>query len=396
MRDRSTMSRILVLQAIWVGLMSAVLLAEEIPIDVWARITYGPVENPAMPEETVRTGLTADHDNDGVSQEAIANGPTFLWEIEAAEYSVQTGEQGWQAAGGDKYVPDIERPINPETEQPDTSTPVATLKCVIISGGYYWRVRCKVTVMYDGGEGDTWKGTDTVIISGVVPSITLDSLSPDAYVDLGTDLSVNYRIAPAGYSFGSAELLISNASETVVYKATGIPAAAGDPLVTRIATWAGAKWNQAPHGGAFANPRNGPYRPQVVGINGARQWRSNRLPIGTKLVIEIDIKDVPPPGASATRDAGLHDLASILKVYVKKQGGGDEVWADTLTVSGASSDLKHVKAESASPTGGINNVSNGTYDVEFRKLRDAIGNFSDADSNPANGIQPLKFSIDLF
>jgi len=40
-------------------------------------------------------------------------------------------------------------------------------------------------------------------------------------------------------------------------------------------------------------------------------------------------------------------------------------------------------------------LADGLYDVEFRDLRDDVGNFGDTDNNAANGIQVYKFQLNL-
>ena len=111
-----------------------------------------------------------------------------------------------------------------------------------------------------------------------------------------------------------------------------------------------------------------------------------------KLVIEADVKDKLPAGASGTRSEGLDDLTDALKIVMKK-GSAETVvsGAGAITVTGAASDEKHIKVDAP----GLNGLDDGTYEILFRDLRDGVGNFADMDNNPANGAQPLKFNLEL-
>jgi hypothetical protein len=54
--------------------------------------------------------------------------------------------------------------------------------------------------------------------------------------------------------------------------------------------------------------------------------------------------------------------------------------------------LKHIWVEEES----LNTLADGDYQVLFRDLRDAIGNFSDADGDPGNGYQEVGFGLSLW
>ncbi len=64
----------------------------------------------------------------------------------------------------------------------------------------------------------------------------------------------------------------------------------------------------------------------------------------------------------------------------------------SITVTGTTREAKHLKLEDP----GLNTLSDGRYGVLFRDLRDEIGNFTDADANPVNGIQPVEFSLEIW
>ena len=86
-------------------------------------------------------------------------------------------------------------------------------------------------------------------------------------------------------------------------------------------------------------------------------------------------------------------MLDALKIVMKSSLGGETVFsgAGVITVTGANPDSKDIKVDVA----GLNTLANGLYDVLFRDLRDEIGNFADEDGVSSNGIQPIKFSLEL-
>ena len=95
--------------------------------------------------------------------------------------------------------------------------------------------------------------------------------------------------------------------------------------------------------------------------------------------------------AGVSRAAGLNDVLTALKV-VMKLGGSETIvtGAGALTLTGTQF-AKHVKADAPA----LNSLADGQYDVEFRDLRDDVGNFGDTDDNAANGIQVFKFTLNI-
>ncbi len=108
-------------------------------------------------------------------------------------------------------------------------------------------------------------------------------------------------------------------------------------------------------------------------------------------MLEAEVKDMPSSGVNIS--AGLRDLGDALKV-VMKNGSNETVFSGgslKITPMGTGDIEKKVEVDDA----GLNNLDDGDYDVLFRDLRDDIGNFSDEDKNPQNGIQPVKFQLKL-
>ena len=228
--------------------------------------------------------------------------------------------------------------------------------------------------------------TDTVkVLVGVAIDIT-STVPADALI-LGEDAVVNYEIKPPGKSFDTVVMEIRNSNGDVVVKKEGLPVSAG----THSTSWEKARWNQGAFNGKFANPKNGPYQIKLIGTKDG-DTDDDTSALNTKLVIEADIKDEKAAGSGAARSAGLGDLIDALKI-VMKLGGAETVvsGAGSITVTGASHDQKHIKVDSAS----LNSLDSGIYDVLLRDLRDEVGNFADEDGSAGNGIQPLKFPLEI-
>ncbi len=218
--------------------------------------------------------------------------------------------------------------------------------------------------------------------------LNIISLAPPGTFILGTDLVINYEVTPmTGMGFDQVDLEIKNALGTLVFGFQGLPGSPG----THSVTWPKGKWNQSPFAGAFANPKNSPYEVKLIGVTTVCPDRVATDSVATKLELEADIKDDLPTGATAMRSAGLEDMLDTLKI-VMKLGPSETVFSGTgITVTGLNPDNKHIKVDAP----GLNTLADGLYDVLFRDLRDEIGNFADDDGNPTNGIQPIKFSLEL-
>src|SRR5262245_57411070 len=91
-------------------------------------------------------------------------------------------------------------------------------------------------------------------VGHVSAPLVLTALAPSETLILGNDLTVRYRVAP-GARFTTIKLRVTNRTGELVYLSENLPASAGE----HPAVWPKGKWNQQPHSGALANPRNGPY-----------------------------------------------------------------------------------------------------------------------------------------
>jgi len=232
-------------------------------------------------------------------------------------------------------------------------------------------------------------GCSTVVTVTVEPDVNLISLVPGATLVLGNDLTISYEvISSTGAGFDQVDLEIRNSSDTLVFALPGQAGAQGNHALV----WPEGKWNQAPHAGAFANPTNGPYEVKLIGKKTGCSDREVTDSVNTKLEIEADVKDDIPSGATPARSAGLQDMLDALKIVVKL-GTTETVFtgAGTITVTGANPHDRHIKIDASS----LNALPDGLYEALFRDLRDEIGNFSDADGVPSNGIQPIMFNLEL-
>ena len=220
-----------------------------------------------------------------------------------------------------------------------------------------------------------------------VVKVDVISISPRD-VELGQDVTVSYGILPDDAGAESAALEIRNSSYALVYSAA---AEAGSGL--HSVTWPATKWNQSPHAGAFANPLNNAYSIRVMAKKaGSFECRSEAETVNTKLVIEADIKDTKPTGSTATRSAGLEDMLDALRIVLIDGSGVETSFMGTdITVTGSTPEDKHITVQKTT----LNSLPSDTYNVQFRYLRDEIGNFSDKNNDPDDGIQPIEYDLEL-
>ncbi len=229
-------------------------------------------------------------------------------------------------------------------------------------------------------------GPATGTADGAYLDLTMPN--PGAVLTLGNDLLVEYEVGPSnGSGFDSVELEISNAFGNQVFVLDGLPSTPGNHSVV----WADGRWNVT-YPGTFANPNNGPYEIKLIGQQSICPDDEASTSVFTELVIEADVKDDMPGGATATRSAGLDDMLDALEI-VMKLGTVETIISGPagITVTGPDSADKHVRADA--PV--LNTLQDGAYDVLFRNLRDEIGNFADSDGNASNGIQPITFTLEL-
>jgi hypothetical protein len=153
-------------------------------------------------------------------------------------------------------------------------------------------------------------------------ALVLALISPGGVLTLGDDLAISYRIVP-GTRFQSVKLCVTNNRGELVYLDANLPATAGN----HRAIWAKGKWNQQPHVGALANPRNGPYAVALVaeGLEGtATTSITYSFPRETRLVLQCDLTHDKPSKdeISSGLSRAMLDLKSPerLRIGLVRQG----------------------------------------------------------------------------
>jgi hypothetical protein len=131
-----------------------------------------------------------------------------------------------------------------------------------------------------------WKRRPSCHVSS---PLVLTALSPGGTLTLGDDLTVQYRVTP-GVTFANIKLRVTNRTGELVYLGANLPAEAGE----HQAVWPKGKWNQQPHSGALANPRNGPYTVALVAETQDGGSFSCSIFLPTQLVLECDLEHGKP------------------------------------------------------------------------------------------------------
>jgi hypothetical protein len=216
------------------------------------------------------------------------------------------------------------------------------------------------------------------------PAIEIVDVSPES-PEVGDDTSITYHIEADGV-YDSVKVEVLNNSDTVVFSAPTQPTGQGSHPVS----WQGTAWNQDPNRGALANPGNGPYTVRATATSAGKDTTVKKS-VRPKLVIQADISDTGP--GNGLRPAGLADMLGALKVIMRLDGKDVAIitGAGSITVTGADAYNKHIRIDDPQ----LNALPPGVYQVIFRDLRDAIGNFADQDGNPQNGIQPYQFQVKI-
>jgi hypothetical protein len=131
-----------------------------------------------------------------------------------------------------------------------------------------------------------WRRHPTCPVSS---PLVLTALSPGGTLILGNDLTVQYRVAP-GVPFTDINLRVTNRTGELVYLSPNLPVSAEE----HQAVWPKAKWNQQPHSGASANPRNGPYAVALVAQTPGGCSISYAIFLPTQLALQCDLKHGKP------------------------------------------------------------------------------------------------------
>lgn len=158
------------------------------------------------------------------------------------------------------------------------------------------------------------------------PLLVLTSVSPAGALTLGNSLNIHYRIAP-GARLDRVKLRVTNKRGELVYLGANLPGYAGN----HQAEWPGGKWNQAPHIGALANPRNGPYVVALLAKTAEGGSISFMISLPTQLVLETDLEHDRPSKdeISSGLSRAMLDLKSPerLRVGLVRKGGKLAVYA---------------------------------------------------------------------
>ncbi|HYC55740.1 MAG TPA: PKD domain-containing protein [Candidatus Binatia bacterium] len=236
------------------------------------------------------------------------------------------------------------------------------------------------------GSCESAMDSDLVTVE-IGPGLRIVVVEPFGKIELGSDARTTYEVMAPGDPFDSVEFHVRNKLDADVVEILGLPTSAGRHDVV----WSDAKWTTA-FPGAFANPLDGPYSLVVKGKkDGCEVEKMERR--DTHFVIEALVEDAPPPAAATARVAGLEDILSALKIVLRTNGSDALTLSGpaAITVSGVLDDLKTVRSEAPQ----LDMLADGLYQVQLRDLRDEIGNFTDADGNPNNGIQEVQFLVEL-
>ena len=214
-------------------------------------------------------------------------------------------------------------------------------------------------------------------------SLFVTAISPSGPLILGEDLTVHYRVA-SGVTFDNVKLRVTNINGDLVYLSANLPVSAGE----HQAVWPKGKWNQGPHSGAFANPRNGPYMAALVAESPDGSSISYSISLPTQLVLHCDlVNDRPSPeeiSSGIYRPALDPNSSECLRIGLLPRDGK---LADTIYALAAPefSDIVEEDLDN-DPSDGLEVKSahlrqvmqstfpDGTYHVVLTNLRNLAGN----------------------
>ena len=196
----------------------------------------------------------------------------------------------------------------------------------------------------------------------------------DKALELGDDLKIDYEIEPLAFAFEKAELRIYNNKGNLVYKREGLPASGGKYSTV----WEKTKWNQEPHIGAYANPKNSPYQIQIAGS--APNCAAAGRDVDTQFVIHAEIRDIR--AGSAERASGLAQAMKTLEVRLNGVSGRKTFKGTDLKIS----DIEGLPEGSYGKAvllqnQELNQLENGRWTIQVRDVSDGVGNVFDA--NPS-------------
>jgi hypothetical protein len=245
------------------------------------------------------------------------------------------------------------------------------------------------------GVGSPSTTVGTITDNDTDSDLLITSLSPSDVLVLGTDLTVHYQI-PNGLLLTNVRLRVTNNAGELVFQGNGLPAAPGN----HTTKWQKGKWNQAPHAGALANPKNGPYSVQIVAdcstVSSSGTVTSNIVQIQTLLVLEADLEDDRPSmdeiSSGLYRPALDPDSPERLRIGLVPTGSGVAAAVYALAAPAFSNiveeDLDNdpsdgLEVKSAHFRQEMQSTFNdGVYKVVISGLRDQAGNLGAAGTGP--------------
>lgn len=266
--------------------------------------------------------------------------------------------------------------------------------CPIVENGQCVEGRCRDEVCIVTSATRPIGPSASTSTDSDCPEVGTLQIRPTGEVHMiGTDLEILYSInqAPNSPQADRVTLQVRNSSDTIVFKLTGLPTSPG----SHVATWTKLQWNQLPFAGAFANPKNGPYRIEVIAESanfsvdgGTCCSNSKDVSIQTMFRIKATIKDEIPHQVrgQASRAAGLSDLANSIAVFISTPIGNLTLPSSFMQVVDISEFEKAILTDPIPP------LDDGVYKIIFLGVRDAVGNFHDADQQKA-GIQDFEFEV---
>jgi len=208
------------------------------------------------------------------------------------------------------------------------------------------------------------------------------SLSPENILVLGNDLEVEYKI---GSNFDTVELRILNYSEEIIYSRTDLELTEG----THFTTWEAGKWNQGTHSGAYANPKNGPYKVMLVATIGSTEFSESET-LNTTLLLSAILED--NPAGTGTIATGLDDPLNNVKLTIDGPDANfngqeftpvfQDVVLEDLMLNGSNTEIRRVSMKYTSTE--LDSADDGEYTVRVVNVKDVAGNVAGDDRDPDN------------
>ncbi|HTL46961.1 MAG TPA: hypothetical protein VL688_02735 [Verrucomicrobiae bacterium] len=213
------------------------------------------------------------------------------------------------------------------------------------------------------------------------------STPANAPLMLGDDLTVKYKIE--GAQFGKLEMRVYNKNGDVVYRRADLEGTIG----SHETTWPKARWNQEPHIGAYANPKNGPYEIEIAAAK-PRCVSAGSKYVDTKLVIQADIRDLK--AGSATRASSLDTTIQYTRIKLKGPAEHDFFGGDILrtTIPGLAAGNYGKRLYVDKPFT-LSRLEDGKWTISVYDNFDGVGNSLDTDPSTPQS-DPYETEIELY